>query len=416
MGRGLIPTGRDPVRWVVTLFVLNLVLQRVSIPNLSIPLIVVVIMGWMGLGLILGVLQLHRRRLLMWLLAAAVSGLMVIPQMYLIARPFVSFNSWVFWVVVWLPLVVRLSDRSGTAYHRTQVGVAKVGVGASALSLTFLGVQLAGLGYRDWVADILPTSLQVQGYVVSYPIFYGSPIYKSNGWLALEPSFLSFMLGVCLICAIASRRHPMLVTFVFLGLLSTTAGSGLAILAVYLVAVVLTGRAGLLRPYALSGALVAVVFGMTVLGQSVLGRLSEAGSPRSSTALRAIEPYVYLWPRWIADPAAVFVGGGAGSSAQLVEDSGIVGLLVTNIAKVMFDYGLLGGSVLLALVGSTYVRSPDLRIAIALAVSMFTLQSASPPLVVCSFVAVSLWTPLQGGRSTAHAGLTRPLMIKEAHA
>ena len=44
----------------------------------------------------------------------------------------------------------------------------------------------------------------------------------------------------------------------------------------------------------------------------------------SSTALRTFEPYLYLFPRWVESYPKIFFGGGAGSSRQIVEGTGIV--------------------------------------------------------------------------------------------
>ena len=134
-------------------------------------------------------------------------------------------------------------------------------------------------------------------------------------------------------------------------------------------------------------------FATTAFADAITRRVFEAGDPRSSTALRATEPYVQLWPKWIADPIGMLVGQGAGSSAEIVRGLPIEGLLVPSVAKVIFDYGLIGGAALIILMISTYLRSPDPLLALTLAASMFVLQSASQPLVICSVMLVSLWSP-----------------------
>ena len=45
---------------------------------------------------------------------------------------------------------------------------------------------------------------------------------------------------------------------------------------------------------------------------------------------------------------------------------------------------------------STYLHGPSSAFALSLAVSMFTIQAAAGPLVLCSFVAISLWPPSIG--------------------
>jgi hypothetical protein len=248
------------------------------------------------------------------------------------------------------------------------------------------------------MAEIVPSNLLVGGYVITYPVTYGSELYKSNAWIALEPSFLSFMLGVCVVAAVIARLHWAKVVIILLGLLATTAGSGFAVVAVFVVLSVVTGRGARLRRYVAPTVLLAVVSGTTLLGQSIVARLTEAGNSNSSTSLRMIEPYRYMWPQWISDPAVPLLGRGPGSSAWVVSNLGIDGLLVPSPAKTLFDYGIIGGTLLLIVMVAAFVRSPEPLFALTLGISIFTVQAASPPLVVSVIVAVSLWSPSLLGR------------------
>lgn len=386
----------DPVVWVAALFLVTFLLQRIAVPGLPVSITVPMAVGWLVVVAVLGIVELNRVRLLVWLAAAGLSGLLVSAQMVALLNPYVSINSWGLWLVTWLPLVVQMKQRDRDTYLRFARAIAGIGVGLAILSLVFIGSQIAGLRYRDWLGDVVPANLLVQEYPISYPIVYGSPLYKSNGWIALEPSFLSFYLGVALICALLARVRVVTVVIITAGLFSTVAGSGLALVAVFLVALAVQGRLGGLRRYLIPGAVVFAIFASTVLGDAVLGRIGEAGQENSSTSLRSIEPYAYLWPHWWADPVGVFIGYGPGSSANIVNGLGIEGLLVPSIAKLLFDYGLLAGALLIALMVSTYLHGPSSAFALSLAVSMFTIQAAAGPLVLCSFVAISLWAPSIG--------------------
>lgn len=401
---------RDPVPWVIGLFAINFLLQRISIPGLSIPVIVPLSLLWVGLVLYQRVGALNARRLILWMAAAGISAGVVIVQVILVQGPFVSVNSWALWMAVWLPLIVHFRDRRRRTYLRAVRGIGNVGIGIAIMSLSFTVLQYLGLPYRDWLGQFVPSNLLVQGYVVSYPITYGSEIYKSNAWIGLEPSFVSFMLGVCVVAAIVARMHWATVTLLLAAMLSTTAGSGLAIVLTFIAITILTGQAVTLRRYAMPAVVVGVVIGTTLLGQSILSRVTEAGQSRSSTSLRMIEPYEYLWPHWVADPMGVVFGHGPGSSAWIVTNSGVEGLLVPSVAKVLFDYGVIGGVILVALMVAAFVRSPDPRFAFAMAFSMFTVQAASPGLVLCAFCVASFWAPtaLQARRTTS-AMPRRPL-------
>ena len=384
---------RDPAVWVTALYVITFLFQRISLPSISIPVTVPIALIWLGAAWLRGVVTIDPRRLLIWLAAAGISGAMVLPQLLLVPSPYVSFNSWALWIVIWLPLVVRLRDRSRGEYLRTLRAVAHAGLGMAALSLLFIVMQLLGVRYVDWLAEFVPDVLLVQDYIISYPIVYGSPLYKSNAWLALEPSFLSFMIGACVVAALITRLSVPKVLLLMAGLLSTVAGSGFALVGGYLIGLIVVQRIATLRKYAVPVALLIAGFATTAFAESIIRRLSEPGDSRSSTALRATEPYVQLWPHWISDPVSILIGQGAGSSADIVRNLAIDGLLVPSVAKVLFDYGLLGGGALIILMIFTYLRSPEPLFALTMAVSMFVLQSAAPPLVICSVMLLSLWSP-----------------------
>jgi hypothetical protein len=350
-------------------------------------------MAWMVIVWARGIVELNRTRLLVWLFAAAISGLVMAGQVLVVAAPYISFNSWAFWMVTWLPVVIQLKDRTRQAYLRCAGAIAVVGMGLAVLTILFLVLQLAGVRYYDWLAAFIPGQLLVNGFVITYPVAYDSPIYKSNGWIALEPSFMSFYLGVSLVCGLLARVSLPGLVLLLAGLLSTLAGSGLAVVAVLLGVLILQGQTYTVRRYAAPVILTTVLFAATNLGRAVFTRVTELGSSNSSTALRAVQPYVELWPYWIADPAGIFLGNGAGSSSDIIESLGIEGLLVPSIAKVIFDYGLIGGALLIALMATTFLKSPWAAFGFALAASMFFLQAAAQPLVICCILLTAIWAP-----------------------
>ena len=388
----------DPVPWVVGLFAANFVLQRFSIPNLNIPIITPLVLGWLALLLWAGVAEINARRLVLWLLASSVSGSLVILQVLFVSSPFVSANSWAFWVVIWLPLVLHFRDRRRQTFERSMRGVANVGLGIGALSIVFMATQLIGVSYRDWLSEMVPPDLLIGYFNTSYPVAYGSALYKSNAWLALEPSFLSFTLGVCLVAAVIVRLHWAKAMVIFIGMAASAAGSGFAVVVAFIILSLLFGQGRRLRPYAVPGIVIGVLLASTLVGEAILARVTEAGASRSSTSLRAIEAYVRLWPDWTADPLTVILGRGPGSSAWVVSNLGVDGMLVPNPAKVLFDYGIFGGTLLLLVMVSAFIRTPEPALAWALAASMFTIQTAAPGLVVCVLLTASLWAPTLSGR------------------
>jgi hypothetical protein len=380
---------------VVGLFIATFLLQRIAVPGLPVSVTVPLAVGWVVAAAAAQVVELNRTRLLVWLFAAAVSGIVTAGQVLFVARPEISFNSWALWIVTWLPIVVQLRNRDRQAYLRCTRAIAGVGMGLAAVSVLFMALQLLGVRYYDWLASVVPSQLLVPGYLTTYPVSYGSQIYKSHGWIALEPSFMSFFLGVALVCGLIGRVRLIGILLLFAGVLSTMAGSGVAIVVVFLAVLVVQGKSYMVRSYAVPMIIATAVFAATPFGQSMFSRVTEFGSNDSSASLRSIEPYLQLWPYWIADPAGIFFGHGAGSSVDIVSSVGPEGLLVPTVAKVFFDYGLIGGAGLIVLMAVTFVKSPSPAFAVALAASIFLLQGASQPLVICCITLTAFWAPVE---------------------
>ena len=211
-------------------------------------------------------------------------------------------------MVTWLPIVIEVKNRTRQTYLRCARAIAVIGMGLAVLSILFLAIQLAGVRYYDWLAAFIPGGLLVDGFVTTYPVAWDSPIYKSNGWIALEPSFMSFYLGMSLVCGMLARVSLAGVLLLMSGLLSTLAGSGLALVAVLVGVLILQGQTYMVRRYAVPMILTTALFAATNLGRALFSRVTEFGSSNSSTALRAVQPYVELWPYWIADPPGIFLG------------------------------------------------------------------------------------------------------------
>lgn len=397
----------DGVRWVCWLFVLNILLQRISLPSISIPVTVPLTVVWLFLAWRRGVVALEVRRLMLWLIASAVSAFVVLPQVLYVHRPYISVNSWAFWMTMWFPVAFMMTDRSGEAYHRLMRAVTTIGMWLSGLSVFFVASQAAGLRYRDYIGEYVPPALQVDGFATSYPIVWDSWLYKSNGWIMLEPSFMSFTLGVCFMAALLSRAHPWKVVWLGLGMLATVAGSGFALVVVGMLVMIFGGQRLLVRPYVIPGALLAAVAVPTAIGQVFLTRVTEVSDSNSSASLRSIEPYLYLIPRWIFDPAKVWFGAGAGSSRQAVEGSGTLGLIAPTFSKMYFDYGIVAGSLLLALAVVPFLRAHERTLSVAFLAQFFFLQPPSQPLIVPAFLVVTLWAPAP--LSYRRAGQERPM-------
>jgi hypothetical protein len=387
---------RATARWAGALFVAAVALQRLAVPGLpTVSILIPLTIGWVVWGALRGLVEVDRQRWLLWLAAAATTALLVPLQVRLVQHPSVSPTAWGLLLMVWLPAVVRVKDRRRATYRAALRLVSGAAAGSAALCVLMTATQLAGLGYHDVVAAALPTALQLQGFVITYPVAYGLPLMRANGWIGLEPSIVSFYLGIGLVAGVLSGARLRRLLLLAAGLVCATAGSGLAVLiGALLVMLGYPVRRNLLR-YLPAAVLAGSAMVTTPFGQAILARATEAGDSQSSTSLRGITPYTYLWPQWVADPWAVLLGAGPGSAQNAVDDAHVMGLLVPTPAKLFFEYGLVGGVLLAVLILFAYVGGPSRSLAVTLAFSLWVLQPGTTALVVILpvFVVSTWWAP-----------------------
>ena len=383
-------------RYVSGLFLAMVLLQRFATPGQpDVSILVPLVVLWGVWGLLRGVVEVDRSRLQLWLAATGCAAVLIPVQQRLVEQPIISTTSWGLLFAVWLPSVLRVVDRGRETFLLALRQIAYIAGGLAAGCLVFIATQLAGLGYTDYLAQVVPRALLLQNFVISYPVGYGSDLYRANAWIGLEPSFVSMQLGIGLIAAFLSGVRLRVLLAIIGGLVAATAGSGLAIVAVALL--VMLGypvRNNLVRylPVAVVGA---VAMGATPYGQSILSRLTEAGDSQSSTSLRGILPYSYVWPRWVYDPMAVLFGRGPGSSQKIVGESGILGLLTPTPVKIFVEYGIVVGLVVAAFILFTYVGGPSRSLSVTLLVSLWMLQPGTTTMlaVLPLFLTTTWWAP-----------------------
>lgn len=386
-------------RWVAVLFLLVVLLQRFSTPGVpDLALLVPAVVIWAGLALARRVAVVDRTRLTWWFAAAAATAFGMLVQNVAVPGAEISITAWGLVVVVWLPFTLRLIDRGVPAYLTMLRYVTMIATGLGMLTIAMVGLQLAGFAYRDWFAAIVPESLQLGGFVLTYPLSYGSAIFKGNGWIGLEPSFVSAQLGIGLLAALFVRARLWTIVVLILGLVATTSGSGIAIVVVGVVVMLAHRCRQLLGRYVVLGIITVILTTFTPFGSLLLDRSTEFQSSGSSTSLRAFEPYTVLVPRWTENLTGVLFGYGPGSSQRLVSDTNVVGLLVPSPAKVFFEYGLIAGIVLAAMIFGCYWGGPSRTMAVSLVVSLWLLQPGVTTMVIVALVLamVTLWSPRRG--------------------
>ncbi len=385
---------RPTVRWIVGLFAASILLQRFSLPGGIVPILVVIVFAAAGYGLHTGMLAFDRMRLNLYLLAAGLTAAVALPQALFVTSPLISLTSWGLFMTLWAPATLRLTHRDKATLRHAFEGCLRWGIGLAVVAIVMRLVQMAGVPYVDPLA-IVPKTLLVQGYVITYPIEYGSHIYRSNAWIGLEPSIISLQLGIAAVLAVLLRVSPMYLVLLAVGIICTVSGSGVFIVAVALLVMLLMPLRRHLWRYVAAGVITLILAVQTPAGQELAERATEAALAGSSTSLRAIEPYRFLWPIWSETVWPVLFGDGAGSSQQLIEATNRAGLLVASPIKVFFDYGVIAGLALCVFLAFCYFGAPSRALAITLFTSAWVLQPGTTTfvLVLQTLLFVTWWAP-----------------------
>lgn len=381
------------IRWFTWLFVILVVGQRFSVPGLPVGLLLPVTLVWMWLAIRAGIVEIDLRRLRLWCVAVAVTGGAMLVQTAVHPQPVISVTSWALIIIVWFPAIARFADRRLSTYRLAMNVVVRVCALLAAACVVMMAIQFAGVPYRDILADVVPAALLEQGFTTSSPVEFGSEIYRSNGWVGLEPSTTSFLIAIGLLAAILVRSSHWIVGLLLIGLFTTTAGSGFLLLIVGLLAMLAFPSRRRLARVAVPVMVVCAALAALPFVQALLTRAGGASDDRSAS-LRAVQPYVDLWPSWSGEPVTALLGAGAGASQRVV-DLGVFTALVPVPAKIFYDYGLVAGGVLAFFLLFCYLDAHSAVLAFTLFVSMWTVQPGSnvPVFAVPVLLLVTMWTP-----------------------
>ncbi len=369
-------------RWLGTLFALGILLQRFAVPTQPVALLLPVLYVWAAFALRARVVELDARRFMLWCVMAAVSGVALLLQTAVLPAPLISTNSWVLFLAVWLPAVVRFRDRRLSTYVLSLRRVIGLLTLLALACIAMMASQLVGISYRDHLARIVPSPLLLQVFVTTYPIEFGSSIYRANGWIGLEASVVSFLIGVGLLAAILTRAPWWQCLVLTTGLFSTFAGSGFFVLLIGTVVMLAFPARRLLVRCVLPAIAIVPIAVLTPLARPLIDRSSgEFSDDSSSFSLRAIRPYIELWPRWSNDELGAVLGRGAGSAQRFINYLGVDDLLMPTFGRIIFDYGLVAGAVIIAVLFINYLDGPSAAIACASFVSLWALQPGGSQVV-----------------------------------
>ena len=231
-----------------------------------------------------------------------------------------SIPSLVLMLILYLPFALVLSAPGKPIAAGL---LASVRSAASVIALLAIGQMFAQLAFgwkwSDLLATLVPSRFMVEGYVTSYPVTFGSTIYKSNGVLLLEPSLCSQILALGILAQIGLGRGRARIVLLTLALLTTASGTGLIVLIVGLfVYLVRRGAKQVVAALALALLLGAGV-AISPLSNVYLDRITNSADPGSSGYQRFVAPWDRMGEALMTSPRTLLVGSGAGSGQDQVD-------------------------------------------------------------------------------------------------
>lgn len=387
-------------RGVLVLIVLVLVLQRFVIPAGGSPAPLVVPVGYAGAAVLAltGRLTVDRLRLELFAIAAVLCAATTFITAVRGGSP--SVTSLGLLLVLYLLWTLRAVPGTATAFRQVARGFVSAMVVLASVGVAQLALQLAGVWrYRDYLADVVPSSWLSQAFNTNIPAYFGSPVYKANAFVFLEPSYLSQFAALAVIAAIVIRAPVWQVLVLLSGLFSAISGTGIILLAAGLLLLLVRAPSAFGPRHLVALAAVGGAALLTPVGSLLLDRVGEPTETGSSGYLRFVQPYTEVAQGLESDPVRYVVGAGAGAVERLLTSSrgGYLGQAVVYpiVPKLVFEYGLVAGGVFaLFIVLALVDRAPWRVVPGSLVVMLFFLSGSllQAHTVFIAWLLTSFWT------------------------
>jgi hypothetical protein len=278
--------------------------------------------------------------------------------------PHVSVLSLGFLVVVQLPLVFRCKSPD-IPYKRVLEFLSTLGCVSALIGiLQFAGQSAFGLDVVFFLDKHMPESLTVVGYNSLIPLYWTSPVFKSNGVFFLEPAFFCQFLAIAVVAELLVGPRTLRLLLLAAGLVCSYSGTGLTMLALFLPFYLLRHGHSRLFFFAALTSPVVIFFGDALSLDAFTRRISEFSNVESSGWARFLSMFSVLKNVVFANDLTFFLGRGPGTVQEQFR------LLSFNAfdptwGKVVYEYGLLGALVYFRFFYVAFCRGPrGLRFAV----------------------------------------------------
>jgi hypothetical protein len=337
-------------------------LQKIALPGTGglYPLSLFIFPAVTAVAFLAGVIEINTPAFVWYALFVAMGTL----STALSPSPHVSVLSLGFIVVAQFPLVFRTVS-SDISYPRVMNFLSTVGCVSALIGvLQFTGQFVVGVDVAFFVDKHLPENVTVIGYNSLIPLYWSSPVFKSNGVFFLEPSFFCQFLAVAFVAELLLGPRALRLLILTAGLVCSYSGTGLTMLALFLPVYFLHHGHSRLFFFAALVSLVLVIFGDALSLDAFTRRVSEFSDVQSSGWARFLSMFRVLQKVVFANDLTFFLGRGPGTVQEQFR------LLSFNAfdptwGKVIYEYGLLGALVYFRFFYVAFCRGPKgLRFAV----------------------------------------------------
>ncbi|WP_175361165.1 hypothetical protein [Bradyrhizobium sp. STM 3843] len=314
-------------------------LQKIALPGTGglYPLNLFVFPAVTIAAFLAGVLEINTIALVWYALFVSLGAL----STALSPSPHVSALSLGFFVVAQFPLVFR--NASSENFQRRMMSfLSTVGCVCALIGvLQFVGQFVVGPDVAFFLDKHLPENVTVAGYNSLIPLYWSSPVYKSNGVFFLEPSFFCQFLAVALVAELVLGSTALRLVILTAGLLCSYSGTGLTMLALFLPFYFLRHGHSRLFVFAALLGLVLIMFGDALSLDAFTRRISEFSDVQSSGWARFLSMFRVLQEVVFANDLTFFLGRGPGTVQEQFRLLSFYAFDPTW-GKVIYEYGLLG--------------------------------------------------------------------------
>jgi hypothetical protein len=341
---------------------LEVFLQKIALPGTGgiYPLSLLIFPAVTAAAFLAGMLEVHTAAF------AWYAGFILIGTLStaLSPSPHVSVLSLGFFVVAQLPLVFRCTSPD-IPYRRMLSFLSTLGCLCAVIGvLQFMGQFVVGVDVVFFLDKHMPESMTVAGYNSLIPLYWASPVYKSNGVFFLEPAFFCQFLAIALVAELLVGPRVLRLLALTAGLVCSYSGTGLTMLALFLPFYFLHHGHSRLFFFAAVVSLVLIFFGDALSLDAFTRRLSEFSDVESSGWARFLSMFRVLQKVLFANDLTFFLGRGPGTVQEQFRLFSFNAFDPTW-GKVIYEYGPLGSLVYFRFFYVAFCKGPKgLRFAV----------------------------------------------------